>query len=189
MQQNKSKEELSNMYWKSFLSGNDDAFSKLYEMHFHDIFSFGTTFTSDIELVKDCIQDVFFRLYDKREQLTPVKNIKTFILVSMKNALFDEFKKKKVYHKFIDSYNVEKQIEDSEEERIIEQESETAIQNMVAKYKSALSARQQEIIHYRFVSELSIEEISKLLNINYQSVANSIQKSLQKIRKIYTGNI
>ena len=174
-----------NVLWKNFLAGNDDAFSKIYEKLIHNLFSFGTTLTNDNELVKDCIQDVFIRLYQNREQLTSVKNIKIYVMIALKNALKDAFKKNQTYQKFIDLYDIEKQTEDSEEDRIIEQESEMDVQNKVAKYKSILPARQQEIIHLRFVEELTIEEIAKLLNINYQSVANSIQKSLQKIRKFY----
>jgi RNA polymerase sigma factor (sigma-70 family) len=103
----------------------------------------------------------------------------------LKNALTDAFKKQQVYQKFIDSYELEEQMDDSEEERIIAQESDMTLQDMTEKYKSVLTKRQQEIIHYRFVEELSIGEIADILNINYQSVANSIQNSLKKIRNLY----
>ena len=176
------------LYWNSFLAGDDDAFSAIYQKFVRDLFAFGTTFTSDTELVKDCIQDVFTRLYQNRTQLPVVENVKVYLLVALKNTLMDTFKKHQVHRNFMDSYPVEEQMDDSEEDRIIAQETDRAVKNRIEKYKSALTERQQEILHYRFVSELSIEEISNLLNINYQSVANSIQKSLKKIRNIYLKN-
>ena len=184
MQQKKDIDELA-LYWNSFLVGNDDAFSKIYEKLVRDLFSFGTTFTADSDLVKDCIQDIFVRLYQNRAQLTLVKNIRVYLLIALKNALIDAFKKRQVHQKFIDSYEIEELADDPEEERMITQESEMAVKARIEEFKSALTKRQQEIIHYRFVEELSIEEIGNLLNINYQSVANSIQKSLKKIRKLY----
>ena len=179
-----TKVELA-LYWNDFLSGDDDAFSKIYERLVRDLFSFGTTFTHDSELVKDCIQDIFIRVYQNRAQLSSVDNIKVYLLVALKNTLIDTFRKQQVYQNFLDGYDVEEPLDEPQEERMIAQESDDALQNLIAKYTSALTKRQQEIIHYRFVDELSIGEISNLLKINYQSVANTIQRSLEKIRKIY----
>jgi RNA polymerase sigma factor (sigma-70 family) len=170
--------------WGSFLSGNNGALSLIYKETVNNLFSFGATFTTDTELIKDCIQEIFIRIYQNRARLKSVENIKAYLLVSLKNALINEFGKRQTYQKFIDAYRVEEP-DETEEERIITQESEIALRKTVAKYKSALSMRQQEIIHYRFVDELTIEEISELLNISYQSVANMIQRSLKKIRNLY----
>ena len=182
---NKSETEKLMLVWNNFLSGNEKAFSELYEMLVRDLYAFGATQTAYTELIKDCIQDVFVRLYSEREELGSVTNVKIYILIALKNALKDAFKKKQTVRKYIDSYEDEEQTEDSIEEKIIAEETNTNLKNMVTKFKSVLSERQQEIIHLRFVEGLPIEEISKLLNINYQSVANSIQKSLQKIRTFY----
>ena len=190
MQKRFIKDDLM-LYWNIFLSGNNDGFSKIYDMLIHDLFSFGTTLTSDTELVKDCIQDVFVRLYQNRKRLAPVDNIKVYLLIALKNALINEFKKQQVFQQHMDVYGVEEHkelLDESEEERIIAQESDEAAKNKVAIYTSVLTKRQQEIIHYRFVDELTIEEIAKLLNVNYQSIANTIQRSLKKIRNIYLKN-
>ena len=176
------------LYWNSFLSGNNDGLSKIYEILIHDLYSFGTTLTSDGELVKDCIQDIFVRLYQNRKRLSSIDNIKIYLLVALKNALFNEFKKQKVFRKNMEAYGVEElneTLDESEEERIIAQESDEAAKKMIAKYTSVLTKRQLEIIHYRFVDELSIEEIANMLNVNYQSISNTIQRSLKKIRNIY----
>ena len=189
MQQRKDIEDDLTRYWNCFLSGDDDALSKVYEKTYRNLFSFGTTFTQDTELVKDCIQDVFVWILQKRAYLPKVNNVKVYLLSALKNTPFDEFKKQNVYRKFVDSYDIEEEPADiSEEERIITQESDMALQNLTAKYKSALTKRQQEIIHYRFVEELTIEEIAELLNINYQSVANIVQRSLKKIRNFFSEN-
>ena len=185
MYRTKSKRDELTLFWSSFLAGNDGALAIIYEKLVRDLFSFGTTLTADIELVKDCIQDIFIRLYQNRAQLISVDNIKVYLLVALKNALIDAFKKQQVYQKFIDSYDVGEEADEPEEERMIAQENEMAVKARIEKFKSVLTKRQLEIIHYRFVEELSIEEISKLLDINYQSVANSIQKSLKKIRSVY----
>ena len=191
MQQNRPDKDDLMLYWTSFLAGNKEAFSKIYESIIQDLYSFGTALTTDSELVKDCIQDIFVRLYQNRTHLTSVENIKIYLLIALKNALINEFKRQQAFQKFMDSYGDEAQnelLDESEEEKIIAQESNGDSQKMIAKYKSVLTKRQQEIIHYRFVDELSIKEIANLLNINYQSIANTIQRSLKKIRIFYLKN-
>ena len=178
------KDELTS-YWNHFLSGDEDAFSKLYKKLVRTLFSFGTTLTTDRELIKDCIQDVFFRIYQNRAQLPSVDNVQIYFLIALKNVLINAFRKQQIYHQFIDEYEAEEPEENSQEQQMIVQESDADLQTLTEKLKSTLTKRQQEIMHYRFVDELTIEEISKLLDINYQSVANIIQRSLKKIRKIY----
>ena len=186
MQQSKIIKDDLVRYWNSFLSGDDDALSDVYEKTYRNLFSLGKTLTHDTELVKDCIQEVFVWIFkQKRKQLVPVKNIQAYLLNAVKHTLLDAFKKQNVYKKFIDSYDLEEPIDVSAEEQIIAQEREMALQNLMVKYKLALTKRQQEIIHYRFVDELSIEEIAALLGVNYQSVANILQRSIKKIRNLY----
>lgn len=173
------------LLWDSFLAGDDGAFSGLYEEFVRNLFSFGTTFTQDTELIKDCIQDVFIRLYNNRNNLGEVKNPKSYMLTALKNSLINEFDKRQTYRKFADAYGSGVDTEGSDTETAISKTIDTGAQGMITDFKSFLTMRQQEIIHYRFVEELSIEEISELLSINYQSVANIIQRSLKKIRKFY----
>ena len=188
MLQKKTKKDELTLYWNSFLSDDKDAFSKIYNILIQDLFSFGTTLTSDYELVKDCIQDVFVWIYQNKAKLASIDNIKVYMMIALKNAIINAFKKQQVFQKFMDAYCAEEDkelLDESEEERIIAQESDKETQNKISKFASVLTRRQQEIIHYRYVDDLSIEEISQIFNINYQTVANTIQRSLKKIRNIY----
>ena len=49
--------------------------TQLYDKHIDNLFMFGTKFTADRELIKDCIQDVSVKLFNKRAQLDKVNNI------------------------------------------------------------------------------------------------------------------
>ena len=48
-----------------------------------------------------------------------------------------------------------------------------------------LSDRQREAIYLRYVSGLSYEELSEVLQLNYQSARNLIHRGIEKLRKIY----
>ena len=186
MQQNKEIKDELMLHWNAFLAGNDDGFSKIYEKLADELLSFGTMLTHDHELIRDCIQELFLRIYQNKENLSSVKNIKIYMLIALKNALTNAHKKNQTYRKFIDLHEIEEEpATDSEEERMIIQEYETSIQNTTSIYLSMLTERQRKIICYRYMDGLSLGEISQLLGINYQSVENSIQKSLKKMRNFY----
>jgi DNA-directed RNA polymerase specialized sigma24 family protein len=58
------------------LLGDDKAYALFYNNIFEELFSYGMRFTSDRELIKDCIQDVFVKIYSNRSTLGKTDNIK-----------------------------------------------------------------------------------------------------------------
>ena len=68
-------------------------FTELYDKQVDSLFAFGTKFTSDRELIKDCIQDVFVKLYTKKEELDSIGNIESYLYVSLRNRINGEFRR------------------------------------------------------------------------------------------------
>ena len=58
----------------AFEEGDATAFSKLYDLNVNLLFSYGCKLTTDRELLKDCIHDVFVKMYTKKEELKHVNN-------------------------------------------------------------------------------------------------------------------
>ena len=69
------------------MAGDDDAYASLYEEYVQDLYQYGLCFTSDTELVKDCIQDLFVYLYANRSHLGVSCQVKTYLLVSLKHNI------------------------------------------------------------------------------------------------------
>ncbi len=64
----------------------------------------------------------------------------------------------------------------------------TIINKKVKEILSILTPRQKkEIIYYRFIQEMSMEDICILMDINYQSAQNLIQRSLKKIKQNHSS--
>ena len=61
-------------------------FTTLYDKHIDNLFAFGSRFTSDREMIKDCIQDVFVKLYTRRDSLDNVDKIESYLYVSLRRA-------------------------------------------------------------------------------------------------------
>jgi len=178
--------EDSKIQWSLFLSGNDKAYSWLYKTYIQILYSYGTRFTSDDELIKDCIQEVFISLWKSRSKLPLPDNIKVYLMISLKNCLIRHLYKSELFRNYdskeIITFSI---LEPTVEEEYIDNEDFFHLQQKVKKILAILTPRQQEIIYYRFIQELSFEEICSLMDLNYQSAQNLIQRSLKKIRDSY----
>ena len=69
----------------SFQAGNMAAFSQLYNLHINVLFNYGLKLTIDKELLKDCIHDIFVKLYTKKDELGTIDNLKSYLFISLKN--------------------------------------------------------------------------------------------------------
>lgn len=166
--------------WVNFINGNDDCFEVLYKKYADVLFRYGIQFTSNGDIVKDAIHDVFVKLYNDRQHLKAEANIKFYLFTCLKNRLYNLLKR----DLFFDKIDLEEAefLDPDAEELVTNALSQKEMQRTVRFVLDLLTDRQREIIYYRYIEELSIEEIAALIEMNYQSVQNSIQRSLKKIR-------
>jgi RNA polymerase sigma factor (sigma-70 family) len=176
-------EEISNDLWERFVSGDDAAYSRLYNEYVQILFRYGSRFTSDGERIKDCIQDIFTTLYKDRKRLgPPPANVKVYLFVSLKNNLARALHRNSRYESLapeMDTFLLEPTVE----EQFIDDESAVNRKKLVAKILSTLPPRQKEIIYYRYIQELDFDEICSLMQFNYQSAQNLLQRTLKRIRE------
>ena len=178
------KEE-SNNKWELFLLGDNAAYSWLYNEYVQILFRYGLRFTSDSELIKDCIQELFTTLYKNRKRLgPPPSNVKVYLFVSLRNNLMRAIERQSKFERMEqdrDSFLLEPTVED----QYIDDESQRNRRNLVEKILQVLTPRQKEIIYYRYIQELGLKDICTLMNLNYQSAQNLIQRSIKKIQDLY----
>jgi RNA polymerase sigma factor (sigma-70 family) len=169
------------LLWENFLSGDDKAYTSIYKRNVEELFSYGMRFTPDRELVKDCIQDIFVKIYSNRSSLHHTDNIRLYLFIALKNTLFNVFQKDKAsYH--IDTIEPVFYTEYSIEDHLIEDEDEQERINRINRILNSLTPRQKEVIYYRYVEGMSMVEICKAMDMNYQSVQNLIQRSIKKLK-------
>lgn len=168
--------------WKRFREGDQKSFTNLFALTSNRLFCYGMKFTNDEELVKDCIQDLFLKIFQARLVLPPIDNPMFYLLTSLKNILIDTLSRVENITYFSPQqmpFYVTFIYGPDEEGNEADDETKERFDQAVA----LLSERQKEAIYLRYQSELSYDEIAKLLNINYQSARNLIHRAIEKIRK------
>ncbi|MES2276736.1 MAG: sigma-70 family RNA polymerase sigma factor [Bacteroidota bacterium] len=170
--------------WKSFLLGDATAFEQLIAQHFRHLVNYGTKFTDDKELVKDTIQELFIRFWDKRANLSDDVNPRAYLTASLRRALHRKIQSLSRFQNFADVENTSDlfEMELSVEARLIEKEYGKNIAIKIAQNLEALPKRQKEVVYLKFFQELSRDEISEIMGISAQTVSNLLQMAIKNLR-------
>lgn len=160
-------------------------FADLYDTHIDNLFAFGSRFTSDRELIKDCIHDVFVKFFAKREKLVNVGNIESYLYTSLRNRINDEFRKN--IHLCDNEINDTsmRMLAENEQYHAEHMEQQMALTARVEKCVEKLSPRQQQIINLYFIEQRKYDDICRIMGINYQSVRNLVHRSISRLRTFY----
>jgi RNA polymerase sigma factor, sigma-70 family len=178
---NKSDERL---LWSRFLNGDEQVLSLIYLQYSNSLFDYGCRFTKDGDLVKDCIQEVFCNLLRTRKNLSETDNIRFYLLKSLKRKILREIQRsgKKVTSINDQEYSFELLLRDNVDDQLTELDE--VKQQALANALESLTDRQKEAIYLRFNKGLEYEEISSILNLNYQSARALIHRAIERLREV-----
>jgi len=165
---------------------NEGALASLMDMYFDDLYNYGARFTKDDGLIKDCIQEVFISLWQRRETAGAILSPKYYFLRAIKNKVLKALHKSSrkttsshlqdeydFFHEFsIERIIIEKQISDEKAEKLV-------------KTLSLLSKRQKEIIYLKYYQYLDHGQIAELMNISRQSVYNLLHEAIHNLRNLW----
>ena len=166
-----------------FCAGNDAAFAKLYDLYVQMLHNYGNKLTQDEELLKDCIHDVFVKVYMKRQDKNSINNLASYLIISLKNRLLDEFRRK--------TFTSDDAVEDYEyrcstddvEHNYLYQEHQHLQSAQVAYLMQHLTRRQRQAITLYYIEQRKYDEICTIMHMNYHPVRNLMHRGMLKLRQ------
>jgi RNA polymerase sigma factor (sigma-70 family) len=170
---------------KRLQEGDEAALASLMRMYYDNLYHYASRFTKDKELIKDCIQEVFISLWQRRESIGGIISPKYYLLRAIKNKTLKALHKNLSEisspgfeeYEFLYEFSIEKIII----ERQISEEKARKLRTTL----SLLSKRQQEIIYLKYYQYLDQGQIADLMNISRQSVYNLLHEAIQKLRSLW----
>lgn len=169
--------------WKDFKNGDLAAYSIIYRKYFFVLYNYGKKLSSDHELIKDCIQDLFIKIWSNRENLTDTTSIKYYLFTSLKRKLLDALKTPHLKMRVEQDFLNDEVINRSEDTEHHDDDAMVGQREKVLKALDRLSKHQQKLLHLKFEKNLSNKEIANELGITIQSVYNAVFKALRSVRK------
>jgi RNA polymerase sigma factor (sigma-70 family) len=169
-------------WWNAFKEGDREAFDNLFRRYYPLLFQYGSKITANRELVDDCIQDLFIELWQSRANTT-VQSVKAYFLKALKYKLFRQFRTMQASQTtelIPDNHS----FEISHDHFIIHREEEMQTAKKMITAINQLPNRQKEIVYLKIYQGLSYEEISEVMNINYQAARNLFYQAVKSLRQI-----
>jgi len=75
-------------YWLCMAGGDQNAFLTIYQNNYQALFSYGFSITTDKELTKDCIQELFLEIWKTRDTLnTDVNNVQSYLFTWLRRKI------------------------------------------------------------------------------------------------------
>jgi RNA polymerase sigma factor (sigma-70 family) len=171
--------------WQSFIDGSMEAYGRIYQLYVRPMYLYGLHFCDDSSIIEDAIHDIFVRIYTNRRKLPELKNVKLYLLISLKNALLNHSNSKSFRFRMnISGCNFLADMSDTEGD-IFRKEDTERNKRLVSEMEKNLSVRQKQAVYYRFVEQMHYNEIGTMMEINTQSAKNLVHSSIKKIREIY----
>lgn len=178
------------LIWDKMKTGDEKSLSEVFTLYYTDLYKYGIKIFDLPDLVKDSIQDVFMRIWEKRDTIGDIQNPKAYLISSVRRKLFankeirsdeisDELLKKEGKQNF--SFSTTEFIEIEEISQQIRNSLVTAINN--------LPERQRELVFLRFYYNLKYLEIAKIMEVNEQTVRNMMQRTLSNLRNKIDRNL
>jgi len=172
--------------WQAAALGDREAFGLLFRRHYSLLYLYGSKICSDTGILEDSIQELFIELWQKKSG-QPVQSVKAYLMQALKYKLYKSFRNKKpVQH--VENM-ADEPFELSHESFLIsghenEEKSRQAIEAL-----EKLPPRQKEVIYLKIYKGLSYEEVSTIMQINYQVVRNLLCQALKNYRKLMAPSV
>jgi RNA polymerase sigma factor (sigma-70 family) len=167
--------------WKHMLPGDHLALDAIVKRYYNLLYQYGCKFTRDAALVKDCIQDLFLYIWQKRHAISETASVEHYLMKALRRRLERALTKSGSTEGigFLDLRDTGATPDD----KLIQQEQKTALADRIKHCIGQLSKRQQEIIYLRFYLNASAGDIADIMQLNRQSVYNLLHDALNKLRQ------
>lgn len=167
-------------WWNAFKKGDREAFDNLFRRYYPVLTQFGSKICTDREMLEDAIQDLFIECWQSRST-TPVQSVKAYFFKALKYKLFRQIR---LQNQQAQRLNSPDQIPFTlpHEHFIVRGEEDAQRTRQIQEAIDSLPVRQKEIIYLRIYQGLGYEEISEVMNINYQVARNLFYQSVKSLR-------
>ncbi len=164
------------------LHNDKQAFALFFNNYYGTLLQFAMLYVPNFEQAEDIVSNVMVRLIKKSQQLAEIKQVESFLFISVKNEALDFLKKEKrrehlpidtsqdfLLPEYIDPY-----------EKYIEKE----LRNLIVRTVEALPPKRKMV--YKLVKDenLKYAEVSKLLDISQRTVNVHMTLALKEIKEV-----
>lgn len=169
--------------WKRFRSGDRYAFSEIYKEFADVLFAYGSKITNDRELLKDCIQDLFYNLYRYNIKLQNPENLEFYLFRSLKNDIIRKIRNNYQEASLTDAEMFQFELKFQAEQDTNDVESNELRVEALRKILQTIDPQKREILFLKFSTGLNYPEIGEIVGMNPGAVKKQVYRTLDSLRE------
>jgi len=160
--------------------GDQQAFELFFRKFHVMLFAFVNKFLHDPEEAQEVVQDVFAKIWERRDEIDPANSLKSYLFKIAQNISLNRLKRKKVESKYTEIFKLVyiDNREFSAHESLIAKELDVQIDLSIRK----LPKQCRKIFELNRIDGLKYKEIAELLHISIKTVEAQMSKALRSLR-------
>lgn len=143
----------------------------------HKLYRFALRMLGDAEEAQDVVQEIFLRLWSKREQLGEYRNLEAFAMTMTRNLCIDKLKSPSAKQKAFDESG---EMTDEMTPYAKTELSDTI--KVVRQVMDGLPEQQRMVIQLRDVEECDFDEIAEITGLSLNNIRVALSRARKKIR-------
>ena len=139
---------------------------------------FATHFLKDEDEAKDVVQDVFLKLWQKKNDLEAIENIEAFAMRMTRNRCLDVIRANRVVP-------IDEEIDRKLKEETVDVHDKvefTESANQIKSLINKLPDLQRKVMHLRDIEQLSYEEIIEATGLKINALRVNLSRARKKVR-------
>ena len=169
------------------LYDDEAAYKELFCLLYKPLLRFAYTFCHSHEMAEEIVSDVFISIWQRRNSLEEIANLKVYLYISTKNAALKYLlRQQKQVAIAIDDLHVELESQYNNPEELM------MTAEMVARVEQAISHLPPRCkLVFKLIKEdgLRYKEVAEILGISVKTIDNQLAIALQKIGKAVNVNL
>ena len=165
---------------RAIRNGDTKSFEKLFEKYYDKYFSFACALLHDTDAAEDVLQNVFLKIWLGRERLDENRSIENYLLVSVRNEIFDwlrlKYNQVVVHEEDVEKEDVSADIEAS----LAWAETSDKMDAIIRK----MPPQRQRIFLMSRYSNMSSKDIADSLDLSVRTVERHIYLALKDLKSI-----
>lgn len=158
--------------------GDRQVFDALFRAYYEPLCNYACGMTGDMDEAEDVVQDRFFKVWEKREDLTINYSIKAYLYKMVHNACLNKVRSEKTQAKY-KAHNANY----LDENPVYQLDFTSDVQQNVQRAIASLPEQCRRVFELNRFEELKYREIADQLGLSIKTVENHIGKALRLLRE------
>ena len=159
--------------------GNQLAFTLLFNEYSKQVYSLAFKYLYNRELAEDVVQNVFFKIWEKKKDIDESRPFNRYLFTILKNDLLNVLRDKdKEIFRISDNLNLLNTLANETEEPELDEEQLRLVRRAIEQ----LSPQKRKIVELKISGKYSNQEIADKLNLSINTIKFQYSPALKELR-------